>query len=203
MTAKSWKWGRLAGPALVIVMIGLFPASGFPKTYTVYPTDSASVIVGETDYSTNLWLGTDYLRNNNVWYAYLKFDLSTIPATAKITSATIKAYCDVTIPDDSVTIQLYAVSNNSWTGNTITWDNKPASGALLNTTDTHVDTWSEWVIGADHISPNNFNSFMLKIPEDGGIEARLGGKNNANEPYLRITTAGGIEAAINLLLLSN
>ena len=203
MRGKSWKWIRLAGPVLLITMIGLFPALGFAKTYTIYPADSASVIIGETDFSTNLWLGTDYLRDNNIWYAYLKYDLSAIPATAKITSASLKAYCDVTIPDAGVTTQLYAVSDNNWTRDTITWDNKPAFGALLDTTSTHVDTWSEWIVGKDHISPNALNSFMLKIPDDGGVEARFGAKNNANEPYLRITTAGGAEAAINLLLILN
>ena len=42
--AKSWKLGRLASLALVILMtIGLFPALGFSGTYTLYPTDDATV----------------------------------------------------------------------------------------------------------------------------------------------------------------
>jgi hypothetical protein len=201
---KVWKLGQLASLAIVIMMtIVLFPVQGFSHTYTIYPADSASVVIGETDISINLWLGIDYARSSNIWYAYLKYDLSSIPATATITSATLMAYCDVTVPDEGVVTQLYAVSDNSWSRDTITWDNKPASGALLSTTNTTVNSWSQWVISKDNIVPNGQVSFMLMIPEGGGVEARLGGKNNPNEPYLRITTPGGNEAAINLLLLSN
>jgi hypothetical protein len=126
--------------------------------------------------------------------------LSSVPATPKITNVTLRAYCDDTEPDTGVDIQVYAVSDNSWTETTITWANKPAYGALLNTTFTTAG-WNQWVIGSANIPTNGPVSFMLM--DSSGLEALFNSKDNTtNKPYLLVTT-GVNAAAINLLLLAD
>jgi hypothetical protein len=110
------------------------------------------------------------------------------------------AYCSDADPDSGVTIQLHAVSDNTWTETTITWDNKPDYGSLLDTNNTTVG-WNKWVIGKANIQTNGPMSFMLMM--SSGVEASLYSKDNAtNRPYLLVTTPPS-GAAIDLLLLSD
>lgn len=195
--SKFWKLGRLASLALVILMtIGLFPTLGFSGTYTIYPTADASVMPSGTDISTYWYLcgpPTDC-------HLYVKFDLSSIPANSQILNATLEAYCDSTSPSSGMDIQIYPVSDTSWTESTITWDNKPAYGALLNTTKATVG-WNQWAIGKANIPTSGLVSFGLMAAD--GVEALFySSKNPTDRPYLLVTTGVNL-AQVNLLLLSD
>jgi hypothetical protein len=197
---KTWELGRLVLLALVIMMtIGLFPAPGFSGTYTIYPTDDASVMPTQTDNST-YWYICGPLPGGSDCNLYVKFDLSSIPANAKITNATLRAYCDYVFPDSGIDIQIYAVSDTSWTETAITWANKPAYGALLNTTKATIG-WTQWVIGKANIPTNGPVSFMLMATD--GVGGRFYSKDNPTDrPYLLVTTATDL-TAIQLLLDSD
>ncbi|MGN6419452.1 MAG: discoidin domain-containing protein, partial [Pseudobacter sp.] len=69
---------------------------------------------------------------NNARETYLMFDATSI--TGNIDNVTLKVYGKVdltTVP--SVLIGVYSVANTTWSESTITWNNKPASGAELST----------------------------------------------------------------------
>ena len=110
------------------------------------------------------------------------------------------AYCFALVPESGVETQVHAVSDNTWTETTITWENKPDYGALLYTTNTTIG-WNQWVIGKANIPTTGPVSFMLMI--SSGVTAGYYSKDNTTDrPYLLVTT-GGNEAAVNFLLLSD
>ena len=61
--------------------------------------------------------------------SYLKFDLSAVPAFAR---ARLRLFASLSAKG-SVTTTVYTVPVTTWTEKTITWNNKPARGAVLNT----------------------------------------------------------------------
>ena len=73
--------------------------------------------------------GTNFTRES-----YLRFDLSSVPGT--LLSATLRLV-PITI-NEPITNALALVSNNSWTENAITWNNKPA----------YQNEYARWVLGA-------------------------------------------------------
>ncbi|NML21762.1 DNRLRE domain-containing protein [Pseudoflavitalea sp. G-6-1-2] len=69
---------------------------------------------------------------NNARESYLRFDLSSV--SGSVSNATLRVYGKIdltTVP--SVPIGVYAVANTTWSESALTWNNKPASGAGLDT----------------------------------------------------------------------
>jgi hypothetical protein len=66
--------------------------------------------------------------NNNSKEAYLKFDLSNLPANIGTCRLLLRG-----ISDEENRYGLYEVSNDSWSENSITWNNKPDAGNLVDT----------------------------------------------------------------------
>jgi hypothetical protein len=66
--------------------------------------------------------------NNNSKEAYLKFDLSNLPANIGTCRLLLRG-----ISDEENRYGLYEVSNDSWSENNITWNNKPDAGNLVDT----------------------------------------------------------------------
>jgi hypothetical protein len=197
---KAGKLSRLVRLALVIMMtIGLFPALGFSGTYTIFATDIASVFATlPTDYSTYFYT----CGSTGGCEAFLKFDLSSIPAKQIITGFTLGALCDRVDPDGGVVDELYAVADNSWTHTSITWANKPASGALLANTNTTVG-WNQWAFSPAGLPTTGQTTFMMKLA--AGTEGRFWSNENPNpttiQPYLLVTTAVNMEPIKFLLIL--
>ena len=85
--------------------------------------------------------GTTELRvqktNSDNEQAYLKFDISDLPAG--MDSLLIQVYGSQQTSGytvlDHFYIEAYAISDNSWSETTLTWNNKPALGDLLGTFD--------------------------------------------------------------------
>src|SRR5690606_31195064 len=59
---------------------------------------------------------------------FLKFDLSPLAGNT-VQSATFKLYTDT--PDTDMTASLRRVENDSWNESTITWNNQPSTGNVL------------------------------------------------------------------------
>jgi hypothetical protein len=94
-----------------MVTMCLFPVVGFSKTYTFSPVADATVYVG-----SDINWGTDpNLVTESGVYSYLKFDLSAIPGTEKITGGTFNAFCSQALPSVNFAVQLRAVADTSWT----------------------------------------------------------------------------------------
>ena len=208
-TAKSRKLYLLVIPALVIlVTLGLVPVSGLANTYTIYPTADAVVYSGtyantnfgnDTVFSTYITGATTLTYS----YSYLKFDLSSIPSSERITGGTLYAYCYYVRAGITLTVQLRPVANTSWIesgAGSITWNNKPAYGNSITST-AGVVGWDHWTIPAANLPATGLVSFML-IPATVGGDSRFYSKENgSNKPYLQVTTKKKPQAAGNNLLL--
>ncbi len=186
MLAKLTKRRCLAIPALcIMVTICLFPVVGFSKTYTFNPIADAYVFVGiDVNFGTELNLVTQPSA-----YSFLKFDLSTIPGTEKITSATFNAFCSQGLPSLGFAIQLRAVADTNWTENGINGEagNYPVIGDIIATYNAgRQDEYNQWTVGAAYL-PRGLVSYALTL-SSGSIAVYNSREHSSNKPYLQITT---------------
>ena len=94
----------------------------------------------------NFYVGTYGV--SNYYRAYLQFDLSTIPADARIVDSDLKLYQYNSIDSGNFQIGLYKVTGN-WEENTITCNLQPTSSSeteALCTVYTGSTTWRGWDI---------------------------------------------------------
>jgi len=93
---------------------------------------NAAITHGTTDSTLLITKVSPAGQLNNAREAYLRFNAASV--TGNVTSAVLRVYGKIdltTVP--TVPVAVYAVSNVSWTENALTWNNKPASGAALDT----------------------------------------------------------------------
>jgi hypothetical protein len=79
---------------------------------------------------------------------YIKFDLSTVPANARITYAYLGLYQYSTLGTDNFTIGLYRITGD-WDESTITWNLQPTSSTdaeITNNINAGAITWESWNI---------------------------------------------------------
>lgn len=203
-TAKYRKSYLLVIPALVILLtLGLFSLPGFSGTYTFNPT--ADTYVWSATPALN-W-GTDYnLAVQPNCYAYLKFDLSSIPASEQVTGGTLNVYCNYGSPTFSFSVELHALADNSWTETGVTWNNKPnpAYGNLIYTDDSgRQNEYRAFPVGAAYLS-RGVVSCALKLGYGNTVyyNSRNTIANPANKPNLVVTTKKKpVLAGTNTLLL--
>ena len=110
--------------------------------------DYISSAVPDSNYGTwnKLYVGTASV--SYYYRAYLQFDLSTIPADARITDADLKLYQYNSIGSGNFQIGLHKVTSN-WEENTITCNLQPNSSSeveALRTVYTGSTTWRSWDI---------------------------------------------------------
>jgi hypothetical protein len=194
------------GAAWYTVTLDYFPAPS--NTYTIYPTADAGVYSGNP---TSNW-GTDAAfvtsitgaTSLNYWYSYLKFDLSSIPASEFITGGTLFANCMAVRAGVTLTVQLRPVEDTTWSETGITWNNKPAYGAPITNT-AGILGWDHWTIPAANLPATGLVSWMLMPATVGGSSTFYSKESASNRPYLLVTTntkpKSKALAAIQLLLL--
>jgi hypothetical protein len=138
------------------------------------PTDDAFVEQGFPDSNfgvdQNLWLQsfTENLKNERI---FIKYDLRGLPPGQTISSAKLYFWLWAASNDD-MDAQAYAVSNDSWSEENITWNNQPAYGALMDTLSlssfptTIENSWVSWdvtsFINGQYKYGDNFASFLIK-----------------------------------------
>jgi len=177
-------------------MVAANPAIGSIKT-TLYPT--ADAFVDSSNPSTN-YGGAQTINvsaNAIQGFAYLKFDLSSVPPQAQILSAKMMIYLTATsgaiygLPAD--TIGTHYCSNTSWTEYQIAWSNKPSfdstptatwSFSLLTSKD-----YKTWDVNVDvqRAIPAGALSEVLEFKhKTGDGVAVFQSKEGANSPKLAI-----------------
>jgi hypothetical protein len=96
------------------------------------PTDDAEVA---QSYPDSNYGGLTYLYvgrwEGGAERAFLKFDLSEIPQGSTITEAKYYNYC-WRVNAGGANVQVQAVENDAWAEGTITWNNQPALGPVLD-----------------------------------------------------------------------
>ena len=120
--------------------------------------------------------------------AYLKFDVDSLPEA--INSATLYVYSKTEIN----TVNALAIADNSWTENTLNWDNRPVVGSLIGSAQASVENWFTIDVSS-YVTDTGTYSFALD--ELGNSYHMLGSKEGGFAAYLEITT----EVAINNLPL--
>ncbi len=152
MHANNWntKWGRtglrmwnlIAGG----ILTGLCVGSAAATVVTLPPTDDAYVndAAPNGNAGTTPWL---YVGDKNwndpiqITRTYLKFDLSSIPVGAYVSSAHIHLYVTAEGPDPAIVVGSYPVTTDAWSEFTITWNNAPTDFPSTPS-DEHTITWN-------------------------------------------------------------
>lgn len=113
---------------------------GGQQTYTLTPEadayvrdgTNAAITHGTTDPGLLITKLSPSGQLNNARESYLRFDAASV--SGGISAATLRVYGKIDLTTTpSVPIGVYAVSNTTWSESAITWNNKPASGAGLDT----------------------------------------------------------------------
>lgn len=152
LTAKATDNGGLPTTSDVVTVV-----VNAAQTFTLTPTDdayvrdgtNAAITHGTTDPTLLITKVSPSGQLNNARESYLLFDLASV--TGIVTSAQVRVYGKVdgtTTP--SVPVGLFPVATTTWTENTITWNNKPATGATLgsNTVTNTAFTYYSWDVTA-------------------------------------------------------
>lgn len=181
-------------------VIGLSPALGlensltdFSLALTIYPSDDAFVSSDAPDNTScrklypegelysdiwDLWVGREWisaLSLMRVNRSYLKFDLSSIPNGAQITSARLKLYrvglALQTETTGAPMVQCY-VANDDWDENTITWNLQPSVGEYLDSYE-NIAFWNTWDVTnyvQKELLGDKVASFMLRAEDESTHE---------------------------------
>jgi hypothetical protein len=164
---------------------GLEGATTDPSvSLTIYPSDDAFVSsmfpdntsVRVEDYVDiwDLWVGREWISALSVVRvnrAFLKFDLSSIPAGAEITSARLRLYRAGLALQTETTgapmVQCYAAGDD-WDENTITWNTQPSVGTYLDSYE-NVVFWNSWDVASftqQELLRDRIVSFMLRAEDE-------------------------------------
>jgi VCBS repeat-containing protein len=129
--------------------------------------------------STNL---RSYTSSGKETRTYISFTVSGLSGT--VTSATLRLFVTDASPAGGA---LYAVADSSWTETGLTWDNKPALGALItNVGNAALSTWVELNV-ASVVTGNGTYSFAI-----GGVSSDVvyySSKEGTNPPQLVVVAA--------------
>lgn len=129
-------------------------------------------------------------KNSEQRFAYVKFDLSSLPSDANIISAKLKLYL-TDIGGYTGNINTYYCSNSSWTELEVTWSNKPDFSS--EPTDENyfgmlvfVDRYYSWDVTADvqeDLSQGNLTEVIIR--KSSG-HAKFQSKEGAHKPKLEV-----------------
>jgi hypothetical protein len=175
----------------------------------------ADAFVNSSSTATNYGTaGSMYVSaNSELDYAYIKFDLSILPPNANIISANLSVYLSskggTVYFQDS--IGAYYCSDNSWTENGITWNNKPSSNPIPTSSWSFPSVffyeYKSWSITPDVTTalPSGILTEMLKFTsKTGDGYALYQSREGANQPTLYVEyTLMPILSSFNLQFATN
>jgi len=133
----------------ITALLSTVPVAGATtETVKLYPSDDSYIDNSSKDANfgsqNHIWIAS-YLEDPGLTIRmYLKFDLSSLPDGVRINSARLFLYCSkVTDPLAGASdLEIREVLDDTWTESSITWNNQPAYGSLLDTK--LVDTAGIW-----------------------------------------------------------
>ncbi|MGD2064574.1 MAG: DNRLRE domain-containing protein [Nitrospirota bacterium] len=119
-------------------------------TFTLSPTDDAytSVFDPDTNFGNSSRLATNLNNLGQKQFSYLMFDLSGIPATQAIVSATLNLYQVTGAGAGESGVTLRRIADDSWDEMAVTWNSPPdTTGATVLEVNPNAYTyvgWSQW-----------------------------------------------------------
>jgi hypothetical protein len=179
-------------------------------TYLLAPIADSQVASGNptTNYGTT---GNLYIQSASSGYgnerAWLKFDLSAIPAGSAISNATLQLW-NWKAAGASMPAEVRGGSDDSWTEAGITWNNQPAFGAALSTQTlvggtTTPNVWYNWDVTSfvqSKMSGNKLVSLVVKPVTEGSTDSPSPSyafdskEYGSNAPVLQVSTQTGSAA---------
>src|SRR5688572_7922997 len=179
-------------PELAVLHDGQIPV---PPPTTTLPAAADGYVRNGTHASTNFGNDGEFLvkrsgTTGNTREAYLRFDVSTL---APVATAKLRLFGRLSAAMASgLGLQLYAVSNTTWSETGLTWNNKPATGSALGGVKTIATTtgqWYEWDVTSylqqQRLAGATGVSFALKAPNTSDPWAIFNsGENALNAPQL-------------------
>jgi MYXO-CTERM domain-containing protein len=181
--------------------------------YALAPLADAQVASGNptTNYGTNTNL---YIQSSSVnafgnERAWLKFDLSGIPAGSTITGATLQLWnwksTGATLP-----VELHSSADDTWTETGLNWNNQPSFGNVLATQSLLTGTTNVWYnfdVGAfvqQEYAGDKTVSLLLKPVTEGSADATAPAygfdakEYGSNGPMLVVTTSANASSVANV-----
>lgn len=162
----------------------------------------AAVTHGTTDPAILISKLNSNPASGNDRHTYLRFDAS--GATGTVTSAILRVYGKLDDNRNSnIPVNVHAVSNTTWTESTITWNNKPATGASLGsaTVTDSIGRYYTWDITA-YVQAEKAagrNTISLALLSTIATNPRItwnSKETGSNAPQLVVTTTQALNAGI-------
>ena len=152
-------------------------------TIALTPTEDSQVCEGYPSYTygSKSYLYVESAASSYMdERAWLKFDLSTIPTGASVTSATLKLYAWKASGGDMETGVYGSDDDDTWTEDDITWNNQPSFGDTALDTVTLVNgstkVWYEWDVQSfieSELSGDGVASMVVKPVTEGSSTTLL------------------------------
>ena len=182
----------------------------------LHPEADAHVAEGYPDSNygstTSLYVQNDLGSPYKNERAYLRFDLSRIPPGTSIASARYFNYCWRVIGAVGQNVEVRAVENDNWGEMTITWNNQPGYGEVLDTTAIYgAGAWYSWdvtsFVAREFAGDENKKaSIVMKAEREGVVgagaftyafESKEWGVV-AQRPYLEILDARPLPVTVSI-----
>jgi len=170
-------------------------------TMALHPTDDCYVRAGNfasRNHNTEAKLTIKNARQDSAeHHAYLKFDLSGVAGV--LLSAKLKLYCQA-LPDSSpAAASAFAVFDDRWQETSITWNNTPALGVLLESLPEINQAGAAYVFDvtkfvAAEFSSDKIATLLIKDMHNTDKAVDFSSREGKNPPALIITT--GIKTAV-------
>ena len=180
---SGWKRILCLGTLLIFGAGRGFAATDFITTADTYVDQASPTVNNGTNTTLNICSGA----TSNERTCYLKFSLTGLTGT--VVSAKLVLYS--TTVSNNVTV--YSVPDTSWSETNMTWNNKPATGAALDTFTCAAASYCTFDVTAAVASDGTY-AFCLKDYTNNVASDRFKSRENttANQrPVLQVTTMTG------------
>jgi 2',3'-cyclic-nucleotide 2'-phosphodiesterase (5'-nucleotidase family) len=181
--------------------------------YSLAPVADAQVASGNpttnSGTSTNLFIqssSTNAFGNERAW---LKFDLSGIPAGSTITAASLQLW-NYKSTGAALPVEVRSATDDTWTETGVTWNNQPALGSVLDTQTLSAGTTNVWYnfnvtsFVQGQFAGDKTASLLLKPVTEGSADATAPSygfdakEYGSNVPVLVVTTSATATSVANV-----
>ena len=185
---------------LLVALLGLLvvPASALDnvigsKTVNLYATADATVNLSNPDANYGSQASLEVHIDSYLSYAYMMFDLSSIPPNAEILSAYLKAYLSYFTGYVS-SLGVHRSMDTSWTESGITWNNKPSFAADPTSNISFrfglvISGYKSWDVIPDArsaLAAGKLTEVLLFEWSDLHTHVRFNSKEGQSRPYLQV-----------------
>jgi 2',3'-cyclic-nucleotide 2'-phosphodiesterase (5'-nucleotidase family) len=184
VSASSLPMGTLlsshvdALPSSISAPITLSATASLGSSYVLSPVADAQVSSGNP--STNYGTGTSmFVQSSTTGFgnerAWLRFDLSTIPAGTSITGATLQLW-NWKSAGAALPAEIHGSSTDSWVETSINWNNQPVFDSMLDTQTLAAgatNLWYTWNVGAfvqQEFADDKLASFVVKAATENSAD---------------------------------